>query len=119
MRLYSIFFGFLLFMGFVSFNPIGKFYIEEPLERGKISLSYINIKNNLDIELEKVSTKLFIYDLGLLYYSIPQDIEERDSTTSVLVMPIPEDVTPGIYLARISVGNDNFRDIRHVYVRIR
>lgn len=118
MKKLNVLLVFLIFISFVNFHSLGRFFIEEPLRRGEIGSAYITIRDNRDINVEDVNAKLYIYDLGLMYSSIPSDVSRRDHVVQRLFMYIPEDVAPGEYLARISVGNDDFKDTQHVYVRI-
>jgi len=114
----TIFVLFLFVVSFVNPHALGKFLIEEPLKRGETATAYVTIRNNFHTNLEDVNTKLYIYDLGLTYTSISDDIQKRDHIVQSLFMPMPKNIKPGVYLAKLRVGNDKFTDTQHVYVRI-
>ncbi len=118
MRKLSIFLMFLVFVSFVNPHSLGRFLIDEPLERGEIGIAYITIRNNFNFKLEDVNVNLPIYDLGLRYVSVPGDVSKRDHVVQRLFMYIPENIPAGKYLAKIIVGNDHYKDTQHVYLTI-
>jgi len=118
MKKISILLLFLLSVGFVNSHSLGRFLVDEPLKRGDISTAYVTIRNPFDDELEDVNVKFYIYELGLRYSSIPNDVEEDDHIVQRLFMHIPGSVPAGEYLTKITVGNDHYRDTQHVVLRI-
>ncbi len=62
--------------------------------------------------------KFYIYDLGLRFTSIGNDVSKQDHIVQRVFMYIPERVRPGEYLTKITVGNDHYRDTQHVVLRI-
>ena len=105
-------------VSFVNSHALGKFFLDEPLRRGETEIAYVTIRNRFNVELEDVDVKFHIYDLGLWYSSMPGDVEDRDHVIQTVFLDIPRDVKPGLYLTKITVGNDRFRDTQHVYLRI-
>lgn len=109
---------FLIAVSFVNSHALGRFFIEEPFKRGEFGTAYVTIRNTFDKDMEDVNVKLYIYDLGLRYTSIAGDIEDNDHVVQRLFMYIPENIPAGDYLTKMTVGNDEFRDTQHVYLRI-
>ena len=114
----SIFLVFLIFISFVNFLSLGRFFIEEPLTRGEFETAYVTVRNNFGTNVDDVNVELYIYDLGLMYSSVPSDVSKRDHVVQRLFIRVPSDVPAGEYLAKISVGNDQFRDTQHIMVDI-
>jgi len=118
MKKISIFLVFLIAISFVNFHSLGRFLIEEPLKRGEFGTAYVTIRNDLNTKVEDVNVKFYIYDLGLRYSSVSSDVSKDDHVVQRLFMYIPENIPAGDYLTKISVGNDQYRDTQHVYLRI-
>lgn len=118
MKKLTIFLLLILAVSFVNLHSLGKFLVEEPLKRGTTATAYVTIRNNFNFKLEDVNVHLRIYDLGLEYTSMPNDVSKRDHIMQRLFMPIPKSIEPGVYLAKITVGNDNYKDTQHVEVRV-
>ncbi|MEA2035873.1 MAG: hypothetical protein U9O94_00085 [Nanoarchaeota archaeon] len=117
-KLITIFLMLIVSVSFASAGMIGTFYIDEPFEAGEIGESYFNIRNDLNKQMDDVNVKAYIYELGLRFTSRAGDISKRDSVMQRVFMPIPYDTEPGVYVAKISVGNDKYRDTKHVLVSI-
>jgi len=102
----------------VNFHSLGRFLIEEPLERGEVGTAYVTVRNTHNVEVDDVNVKFYIYDLGLRYSSVSSDISKRDHVVQRVFMNIPSNVPAGDYLTKISVGNDHYKDTQHVMLRI-
>ena len=114
-----VFLVFLIAISSVSAHSLlGRFFIEEPLERGEFGTAYVTIRNELDTKMEDVNVKFYIYDLGLRYSSVASDVSKDDHVVQRLFMYIPENIPAGDYLTKITVGNDQYRDTQHIYLRI-
>tara|TARA_Y100000310_G_scaffold262417_1_gene272072 strand:- start:1219 stop:1599 length:381 start_codon:yes stop_codon:yes gene_type:complete len=109
---------FIFAAAFVNFHPLGRYYLDEPYERGTFGQAYVTVQNPTGSEIEDVSVKLIIYDLGVQYTSIPFDVPKRDSRLSMIHMPISRSFPPGTYLSKLTVSNDEFRDSKHIEIRI-
>lgn len=118
MRKSSIFLIFLIFVSFVNSHSLGRFLIEEPFRRGDFGTVYVTIRNTGDTKLEDVNVRFYIYDLGLMYSSVASDVSKDDHVVQRLFVYIPRNILAGDYLSKITVGNDQFRDTQHVYLRI-
>ncbi|MBI2576427.1 hypothetical protein HYV84_04375 [Candidatus Woesearchaeota archaeon] len=106
-----------VFIGFVNFPALGRFFITD-LSSGEMGTAYVNVRNPGSGDIEDLNVKITFYDLGLQYASQTFDVEGRDSVLVRVFMPIPKDVQPGVYLAKISTGNDDFKDSQHVWVGV-
>jgi len=109
---------FIIVVSFVNFHSFGRFLIEEPLMRGETGTAYVTIRNTLGSKVEDVNVKFYIYDLGLRYSSMANDVSKNDHIVQRVFMYMPEGVRPGEYLTKITVGNDHFKDTQHVYLRV-
>ena len=119
MKKIIVFLVFLIAISSVSASSLlGRFLIEEPLQRGEFGTAYITIRNTNDKEIEDVNVKIYIYELGLRYSSVASDVSGRDHVVQRVFMQIPKNVPAGDYLAKISVGNDYYRDTQHIMLRI-
>jgi len=118
MKIYQIFVLFIIFVGFVNFQSLGKFIIDEPLKIGELNEGYFTVRNTHDVKVKDVNVKLYIYDLGYMYLSSEEDISRRDHTLKRMFIQIPDKAKPGLYLTKITVSNDDFKDTQHVYLRI-
>ncbi len=107
-----------VFIGFVNFPALGRFLITEPLSPGAMGAAYVNVRNPSNDDIEDLNVKITFYDLGLQYASQTFDVEEKDSVLVRVFMPIPKSVEPGVYLAKISTGNDELKDSQHVWVGV-
>ena len=115
---FSVFLLFLIAAAFVNSHALGRFLIEEPFGRGDFGTAYVTIRNDFGTEMEDVNVKFYIYEMGLRFTSVSSDVSKNDHVVQRLFMYIPENVRAGDYLTKITVGNDEFRDTQHVYLRI-
>lgn len=107
-----------LLFSFVGFNPFRTIIIEEPAVAGQEFLTHVNLRNDLSSNVGDVSVRMFIYDLGLVFYSSEFDIADRDGVGLWVFGELSSNVPPGDYLVRVTASNDHFRDVRHVYITI-
>lgn len=114
----SLLLVFMLAAAFVNFHPLGRYYLDEPYQRGTFGQAYVTVQNPTNDKLDDVNIKLIIYDLGVQYTSIPFDVPKGDSRLSMIHMPISRNVQPGTYISRLTVSNDEFRDSKHILVTI-
>ncbi|MBU1005753.1 MAG: hypothetical protein KJ561_08015 [Nanoarchaeota archaeon] len=118
MKVYQIFVLFIIFVSFVNFHSLGRFLIDEPLIKGELNEGYFTVRNTHSEKVKDVNVKLYIYDLGLRFNSPEEDISKKDHTLKRMFIPLSNNVKPGVYLAKITVSNDDFKDTQHVYLRI-
>ena len=108
----------ILVFGFAGFSPMRTIIVEEPASAGKEFGTHVNLRNNLNLDVEKVSVRIFIYDLGLSFYSSSFDMDKKDSTGLWVFGDMPSYAPAGDYLARVTASNDNFREVKHVYIAV-
>ncbi|MBI2138021.1 hypothetical protein HYU13_00375 [Candidatus Woesearchaeota archaeon] len=108
----------LMLFSFVNIHSLGRYIIDEPLVQGEFREAFFTVRNTQARNLEDVSVKLIIYDLGLQYTSMPFDVSRRDSNTAMVNIRAPYGLPEGEYLAKVTASNDKFRDTQHVMVRI-
>src|SRR3989339_1332896 len=102
MKISTIFLLFFITASFVNSHSLGKFLVEEPLKKGTTATAYVTIRNNFDAKLEDVNVHLYIYDLGLSYTTMPNDVSKRDHIMQRMFMPIPKSIKSGEYLAKLT-----------------
>ena len=98
------------------FGLIGAIRFSDPLD--DLFFMHINVNNEGDDNLESLSVKVLFYDLGIIIESNPFDLDDGDSTGKLIFWDVPSGVAPGDYLVRISVSNDDVREIKHRFVTI-
>ncbi|MBS3102756.1 hypothetical protein J4458_04900 [Candidatus Woesearchaeota archaeon] len=107
----SFFFG----SSFDSF--FGKIRGDETVKAGETLQYHVNVVNHAEEEIEDVNVKIFIYDLDEMIVTSTFDVENKDNSARSLLWDT-SDVEPGEYLARITLSNDEFREVKHRYITI-
>ena len=82
-----------------------------------MSFLHVNVKNEGASKIEGLKVRIFIYDLDALLQTNPFDLDNGDSTGKLIFWDAPY-VAPGTYLVRITVSNDDFREVKHRFVTI-
>ena len=118
MNLKGFILSLFIVMSFVGINSLGRFYINEPLKMGQESEMYFTVRNPTNADLDDVNVKMYIYDLGIRMVSNSFDINDKNHKLARIYWIVPESVKTGTYLTKISVGNDYYKDVRHVYLTI-
>jgi len=109
---------FLLVFSLVGVNAIGKFYSNDPVRVGEELEVLSVIRNPTSDDFENVNVKLFIYDLGIMIPTGSFDVDDGESKVARAYWKVPTSIRPGIYLAKLSVSNQDFRDSKHFYMTI-
>ncbi|MFH1505585.1 MAG: PKD domain-containing protein [archaeon] len=78
----------------------------------------LDLHNSADDDLEDLKVNFMIPDLGISANSDRFDLDEDDEITKTVLAYIPADATPGLYYAKIQVGNDDIRRTKHRYLII-
>lgn len=78
---------------------------------------HVNVVNDGAKDLDDLSVRVLIYDLGLILQTGSFDLEDGDTDGKFLFLD-KGDIEPGTYLARITVSNDDVREVKHRYVTI-
>ena len=104
-----------LFVIFLVFGLIGAIRFSGSVD--DLFFMHINVNNEGDDDLESLNVKVLFYDLGLIIESTPFDLDDGDSTGKLIFWDT-SNVAPGDYLVRISVSNDDVREVKHRIVTI-
>ena len=78
---------------------------------------HVNVVNDGAKDLDDLSVRVLIYDLGLILQTSSFDLQDGDTDGKFLFLD-KDDIEPGTYLARITVSNDDVREVKHRYVTI-
>ena len=78
---------------------------------------HVNVVNDGAKDLDDLRVRVLIYDLGLVLQTGNFDLQDGDADGKFLFLD-KEDIEPGTYLARITVSNDDVREVKHRYVTI-
>ena len=78
---------------------------------------HVNVVNDGAKDLDDLSVRALIYDLGIVLQTGNFDLQDGDADGKFLFLD-KEDIEPGTYLGRITVSNDDIREVRHRYVTI-
>ena len=78
---------------------------------------HVNVVNDGAKDLDDLSVRVLIYDLGIILQTGNFDLQDGDTDGKFLFLN-KDDIEPGTYLARITVSNDDVREVKHRYVTI-
>ena len=78
---------------------------------------HVNVVNDGAKDLDDLRVRVLIYDLDIVFQTSNFDLEDEDRDGKFLFLN-KEDIEPGTYLARITVSNDDVREVKHRYVTI-
>ena len=101
----------------LAFGLIGAIRISDPLTTDDLYFMHVNVNNEGNHDLEGLTVKVYFYDLGIIMQTNPFDLDDGD-TTGKLIFWDAGYVKPGNYLARITVSNDDVREVKHRIVSI-
>ena len=102
---------------FLMFGLIGAIRISDNAD--DLFFMHVNVNNEGDEDLDDLSVRVLIYDLGIILQSTPFDLDDGDSTGKLIFWDTPSlYAEPGSYLARIIVSNDDVREVRHRIITI-
>jgi len=108
----------LLVFSLVGVNAIGKFYANDPIRAGQELDILSVIRNPTNDDFEDVNVRLFIYDLGIMIPAGSFDIDDKESKVARVYWNVPNSIPSGMYLAKLSASNKDFRDSKHFYITI-
>ena len=109
--------GQMIFVVVLVFGLIGAIRISDPLATDDLFFMHVNVNNQGQSDLEKLTVKVHFYDLGITLQSSPFDLDDGDSTGKLIFWDAGY-VEPGDYLVRITVSNDDVREVKHRIVSI-
>ena len=76
---------------------------------------HVNINNDGTKDLDDLSVKVIIYDLGIVLQTNSFDLNDGDRDGKFIFWDAPN-AEPGDYLARVTVSNDDVRRVKHRYI---
>ncbi len=112
MKAHKIFFVICLVFGL-----IGAIRTSDPLNTDDLFFIHVNVKNEGAKDLDDLKVKVLFYDLGLLFQTNPFNLDDGDATGKIIFWDT-SDVAPGNYFVRITVSNDDVREVKHRIITI-
>jgi len=103
---------------FLVFGLIGMIRDDGPVSAGNMLFMHVNVNNEGVKDLDELRVRVFIYDLAIIFQSNSFDLDDDDTTGKILLWDVPRDVHPGNYWARITVSNDDVREVKHRIITI-
>ena len=100
---------------FLAFGLIGAIRVNDYGD--DMLFFHVNVVNDGAKDLDDLSVRVLIYDLGIILQTSNFDLQDGDADGKFLFLDT-EDIESGTYLARITVSNDDVREVRHRYVTI-
>ena len=100
---------------FLAFGLIGAIRVNDYGD--DMLFFHVNVVNGGAKDLDDLSVRVLIYDLGIILQTSNFDLQDGDADGKFLFLDT-EDIESGTYLARITVSNDDVREVRHRYVTI-
>ena len=79
---------------------------------------HVNVNNHGDEDIDDLTIRVLIYDLGVVLQTSNFDLDDKDTTGKAIFWDVPSDVKPGDYWARITVSNDDVREVEHRLITI-
>lgn len=107
----------VVFFVLVILSFFGMIRSNEPVARNGELGMHVNVVNDLNNDLDDVHLSMLIYDLGIVVNTNTFDVDDRDNVGKFLFWEA-ENIPPGDYLVRITVSNDDFRNVKHRYISI-
>ena len=91
---------------------------EEVLPGDTLQL-YVKVENIGNEDLEDLRITAFIQDLNVRHSTVEFYLDEEDSFGKFIYLEIPEEAVSGLYLVKVTVQNDDYRDsaYRQVWVK--
>ena len=108
----------ILFVVFLVFGLIGAIRISDPVGSDDLFFMHVNVNNDGTKDLDGLSVRVLIYDLGIMLRTNSFDLNDGDTDGKFLFWDVPSSVAPGDYLVRITVSNDDVREVRHRYITV-
>ena len=78
---------------------------------------HVNVVNDGAKDLDDLRVRVLIYDLSIVLQTSNFDLQDGDTDGKFLFLD-KENIEPGTYLARITVSNDDVREVKHRYITI-
>jgi len=108
----------LFFVIFLVFGLIGMVRDNGPVSAGDLFFMHVNVNNDGVKDLDDLSVSLIFYDLGIILKSSSFDLNDGDTDGKFIFWDVPADVNPGNYWVRVTVSNDDVKEVTHRIVTI-
>ena len=108
----------ILFVVFLVFGLIGMIRDNGPVSVNDLFFMHVNVVNDGDKDLDDLQVKLVIYDFGIMLPTSSFDLNDGDSDGKFIIWDVPRDAAPGDYWVRITVSNDDVREVTHRIITI-
>ena len=108
----------ILFVVFIALGLIGSIRGNDPVSAGDMFFMHVNVANDGTKDLDDLKVRVVIYDLGVILQTNPFDLNDGDTDGKFLFWDVPRYVEPGYYWARITVSNDDVREVTHRVITI-
>ena len=93
-------------------------FFDEYLLPGQELGMVVNILNYNDDDLDNVRLTIYMPGLGFYYRSGTFDVENNDVYGKLVYDSVPGDAEPGVYLAKVTISNDDFRESEYRFITI-
>ena len=103
---------------FLIFGLIGMIRGLDPVSPGDLFFMHVNVNNDEGKDLDDLRVRVLIYDLGIVLRTSSFDLDDGDTTGKFVFWDVPYDAKTGTYWARITVSNDEVREVRHRLITI-
>ena len=110
---HKIFFVILLVLGL-----IGMIRDNGPANGDDLFFMHVNVVNDGEKDLDDLSVRLLIYDLGIIFQSRSFDLNDGDTEGKIIFWDVPKNTPPGDYWVRVTVSNDDVREVKHRIITI-
>ena len=107
----------ILLVVFLVLGLIGAIRSNDPISANDQYFMHVNVNNDGTEDLDDLSIKALIYDLGIVLQTNSFDLNDGDRDGKLIFWDAPN-VEPGDYLARVTVSNDNVRRVKHRIITI-
>ena len=103
---------------FLALGLIGMIRDNGPANFNDLFFMHVNVVNDGTKDLDDLSVSLVIYDLGIILKTSSFDLNDGDSDGKFIFWDVPRDVEPGDYWVRITVSNDDVREVTHRIITV-
>ncbi|MBI2582016.1 hypothetical protein HYV87_02730 [Candidatus Woesearchaeota archaeon] len=83
-------------------------HLEEEAQAGSTLFVNVRVFNNGDFDLENLKVQAKIYDLGVMGSTGKFSLDSDQGTNKNVFVYLPEDAELGLYLVKVTVGNDHY-----------
>ena len=103
---------------FLVFGLIGMIRDNGPAGTDEMYFMHVNVINDGEDDLEELRVRVLIYDLGIVFQSNSFDVDDNEKDGKFIFWDVPEGTNPGTYWARITVSNDDEKDVKHRLITV-